>query len=388
MRILFVSSCQEPGHDGVGDYIRLLAEACARLGHDCALLALQDPFVSQPGEISSRQGRGEVRCLRIPAAFAWGPRLEIAGQFRDHFRPDWISFHLVPYSFQKRGLLQGLSQNFRELVRDYSLHLMFHELWLGAGRPSPLRFYVTGFLQRRGIGTLLSRIRPRRITTSNPVYAAMLRRFRIEAEVLPLFGNIPISETGLDLALHQFLGELEITDAVRPRWWIGVFFGSLHAEWKPEPFLSLLIRAAQRGEKRVCLILIGRPGSEGKAIWEKLQAEYGPQILFLNRGEQSTESISTLLQLADFGIAASPWQLIGKSGTVAAMLDHGLPVIVTRDDFQPFVRGDGPPSSDPLVHRCDDALEAKLVAGLAKRSARAGVNDVAAQLVHLLQTAP
>ena len=37
---------------------------------------------------------------------------------------------------------------------------------------------------------------------------------------------------------------------------------------------------------------------------------------------------------ADLGIASHPWALIGKSGAAAAMLEHGLPVLVPRDDWR------------------------------------------------------
>ena len=80
------------------------------------------------------------------------------------------------------------------------------------------------------------------------------------------------------------------------------------------------------------------------------------------------------MQLADFGLASSPWHLVGKSGSVAAMLDHGLPVIVTRDEL-PSASAFSP-SDDPLLHRCDTTLAAKLVAGLPRRPARDRVNDV------------
>jgi hypothetical protein len=52
---------------------------------------------------------------------------------------------------------------------------MFHELWLGAGRPSPLRFHVTGFFQRIAIRRLLAELKPELVTASNPVHVEMLR---------------------------------------------------------------------------------------------------------------------------------------------------------------------------------------------------------------------
>jgi glycosyltransferase involved in cell wall biosynthesis len=389
MRLLFLGSSLEPGRDGVGDYIRLLAEACARRGHPCAIVALNDSHVTAPETSTLAAESGEISVLRLPAAMEWPQRVEPANAFRNRFQPDWISFHLVPYAFHRRGLLFGLIAPFREVTGSVPLHLMFHELWLGAGRPEPLRDYVTGWFQRFAVRRLLSELRPKWITTSNPAYAAMLRSLSAEATVLPLFGNVPVlAEEEPFSQTARWMAEKGITEKNRRDWWIGIFFGSLHEEWKAEPFMGLLRRAARGAGKRICLLRVGRTGAAGEEIWKQLEADFAPEILFVNRGEQPAGEISRLLRIADFGIAASPWQLVGKSGTVAAMLDHGLPVIVTRDDYQPFLPADEPPTNDPLVHRCDGDLEAKLVAGLPRRPARARVDAIAAELCARLQSQP
>jgi len=80
--------------------------------------------------------------------------------------------------------------------------------------------------------------------------------------------------------------------------------------------------------------------------------------------------VSQLLHAADFGIAAHPWALIGKSGAATAMLEHGLPVLVPRDDWT--LRGglaDRGPAADPLLQRLS-GLEAGTTAHwLARRRA-------------------
>jgi hypothetical protein len=259
---------------------------------------------------------------------------------------------------------------------------MCHELWLGGGEPTPLRHKLTGFFQRRGILRLVECLRPKVVTTSNPVYAAMLRANSIEPTILPLFGNVPIfghPEIDIGMGIKGWEND--------GSWWHGIFFGGLPAEWEPEPFFGLLRDAAAKAQRKVCLVLLGRAGTAGEALWRKMSADYHEGIRFISLGEVNVETISAYLRDADFGVAASPWQLIGKSGSAAAMLDHGLPVIVTRDDFQPYLPGDRPPSSDPLFHRLDEALPAKLAAGLPKRPARHRVDETAAQLLSLLKTA-
>jgi hypothetical protein len=375
MRILFLCSCLEPGRDGVGDYVRLLAHAAARQGHACGIAALNDPRVEAPGEAPD----GDVATLRLPSSLEWAEREKMACRFRDKFHPDWISLQLVPYAFQKRGILFGLDGALGPVTEGVPLHLMFHELWLGAGRPSPLRFYLTGFIQRLALARLIAGLRPKLVTASNPVHVAMLRELGTEALMLPLFGNVPIT-SGDFSRVAGLWAKAGITPENRREWWVGLFFGSLHPEWKSEPFLSRLETAALAAGKKICLVLAGRAGASGEMTWSRMEHDYDSRVTMIRAGEQPVEIISALLQNADFGIAASPWQLIGKSGTVAAMLDHGLPVLVTREDFQPFQRTAAPPSTDPLVHRCDERLEAKLIAGLPKRAPRAQVDGIAAQL--------
>jgi hypothetical protein len=264
---------------------------------------------------------------------------------------------------------------------------MFHELWIGAGTPSSLRHRATGFLQRLGIRRLLSTLRPRLTTTSNPVYAAMLRQLGTEAGVLPLFGNIPVCDAHALCAADEALAGIGVAEGSREGWWIGLFFSGLHELWPPEPLMALLLCAASRAGKRLALVSVGRMGAGGEALWNRLKVDYADRSEFLNLAEQPAETISSLLQAADFGFASAPWQLIGKSGAAAAMLDHGLPVIIARDDFQPYIRSAGPPSVDPLFHFCDPELEAQLAAGLPKRPARARVDEIAARLCGDLRAA-
>ena len=150
--------------------------------------------------------------------------------------------------------------------------------------------------------------------------------------------------------------------------------------------MTILKRVAQKNGKRICLLSLGRLGAAGRDIWEKLKCAY-PDLALPVLGEQPAEVVSIIMQTADFGVAASPWDLIGKSGSAAAMVEHGLPVIVTRADRQSRFTVIKPPSTDPLFHRCDDTLEAKLIAGLPKRAPHALREETATRFCMLLKAA-
>ena len=51
-------------------------------------------------------------------------------------------------------------------------------------------------------------------------------------------------------------------------------------------------------------------------------------------GEQSATNISQVLLMADLGVTTTPLLLTEKSGTVAAMQEHGLPVLCVSRSWE------------------------------------------------------
>jgi glycosyltransferase involved in cell wall biosynthesis len=330
------------------------------------LIALNDPHLSTTSEDLETGDDSQLRTLRLPSLFPWPQRIERATAFRRQHPVDWISLQFVGYAFDRRGMAARLPRDLQPIIGDALFHVMFHELWVGVGETlPPLKERVIGRIQRHYVRRLLRELQPRLITTSIPFYQSLLAKLGFASVELPLFGNIPFSPiTQEDSAwagalLPNIPGGQAGPSNSR---YLGLFFGSLHPEWKPEPLLGLLIAFAQKARLRLTLVSVGRLGGPGEMIWEKLRREYAQALDFIALGEQPIQRISALMQVADFGVAASPWHLIGKSGSVVAMLEHGLPVIVTR---APAPTAEAP-TVDPLLHRCDTDLAAQLAAGLAK----------------------
>jgi hypothetical protein len=103
---------------------------------------------------------------------------------------------------------------------------------------------------------------------------------------------------------------------------------------------------------------------------------------FLQLGEQDSEAVSRLLQSADFGVATTPSSLFGKSGSFAAMVSHGLPVIAPRFDGPPGL-GD---SVDQSIIRLDSGLE-KALENPIRPGNYTGPDEVALSLCQQLQLA-
>jgi len=79
------------------------------------------------------------------------------------------------------------------------------------------------------------------------------------------------------------------------------------------------------------IVFIGRCGEE---IKQWLTICESNKITTKVLGEQPAAKISEVLRIADLGITTTPLLLSEKSGTVAAMLEHGLPVLCVSRSWE------------------------------------------------------
>jgi glycosyltransferase involved in cell wall biosynthesis len=353
VKILFLVGSLEPGKDGVGDYTRTLATECARLGHETFLLSLNDPWVDVP--------LLEPTVVRLGTRMSWPDRVKTARAFLTANRAEIVSLQFVPYSFHRVGLNFALPQILSAIIVQTRAQVMFHEIWIGSHTGAPLQAKALGFCQRKTIQTVVKTLTSRTIHTSNVVYARLLARYGIDAKLLPLFGNVPV------VAMPN---ERRRSD---DRLSLGLF-GSVRQEWNPDRMLAAL---RQLG-RPIRLSHIGRIGP-GESVWTDLSVRY-QEIEFRRMGEQSPENISRFLGSVDFGVATTPLSLIGKSSCTAAMLDHGLPVIVNRNDIH--FRGilEVAPKSELLIPVDENFL--KRLATVERQPPRPRLPEVAAQFLN------
>jgi glycosyltransferase involved in cell wall biosynthesis len=353
VKILFLSGSLEPGKDGVGDYARMLAAECRRLGHEPFLLSLNDQWLAgklqQPAE------------LRLGAQISWPDRISAARAFLAQNGPQIVSLQFVPYSFHPAGLNFALPQILRAIMGQRRVQIMFHEIWIGSHKGTPLQVKILGFSQRLIIRRVVKTLDCPTVHTSNVVYTRLLARYGIDAIHLPLFGNVPVLEAGN----KSRRGDSRLS--------LGLF-GSIHPEWNPDKMLAELRKLG----RSVRMTHVGRIGP-GESVWNNLKKRYQGEIAFCRLGEQSPDYISRFFGSLDFGVATTPLSLIGKSGSVAAMLDHGLPVIVTRDDIHFRDLKDTGPISERLIP-VDEAFLERLTAAQ-RHPPKPRLPEVAAQFL-------
>lgn len=389
MKIAFVTSAAEPGRDGMGDYTLSLAAALRSLGHSVLVIGLNDRWTSNSAGVANGENADGVALERLASSLPLPERINRACGRLKEFGADWASFQMSCYAYHRKGLLFGLNRHLPRLAATCeNWQVMFQELWIAFQTGAPLKQRLVGALQRLSIQGALRALHPKLLQTSTPLFQALLRTIGIEASALPLPGSIPVnSDPGLDWFL-PFLGEpgSPVTEEKRGGHLAAGFFGAIWPGWEPEPFFSTVRAVAKKTGRKVTIFAAGRMGGAGEEIWNKMVPEYR-DFRFQKLGELSFERVSQYLRNLDLGIAATPWLAIGKSSATAAMLDHGLPVMVTRNDCQPRQRLEIDPPADPLLILAEWDVSERFLAGLPRREPRHTARDLAEKFVRSLDEA-
>lgn len=342
MKIAFITSSLASGRDGVGDYTKGFADELQQLGHDVFVIAIRDKFINETISSERQIKNGSIQTLRLPSALPWPECLQLAKQQLDHFNPDWVSLQFVSYTFHPKGLVHGLAERLAPLIAGRKLHLMFHELWGGAQQGARIKERLIGFAQKYFITSFINRAKPSKVHTSNLAYQFLLQKCGVDAGVLPLFGNIPIVESSSDW-MEAELNKIGVTPFNRKKFCVLGIFGNIPSEWTAENFLKAVVEVVAKTERQLLLLTIGAHSVEAEKHLLEAAQKFSGQVKVVNFGNQSPERLSEFFQTLDFGVATAPWCLLGKSGAVAAMLEHGLPVLVFRNDVNLNVAEPGNP---------------------------------------------
>jgi len=317
LQILFLTGTLQPASSGVADFILALARKLSSDGISCACLAIHDPYI-QPSQSSliHLSRHEDIDIVRIPVVHPWKLKAKLIKEQLDALRPVNISLHYVPYAYNAKGLPVGLITSLLPLRIGYRWDITAHELWVDPSSNFRNRFLSR--LQRMILLRLCRRLKPVTVHVTNYQYQSQLAKYNIKSSILPLFSSIPF----FPLLVPNYQAESQ---------WTFVLFGSINRDWHPEQLLEQIELARKvLGIQSCRFISVGNIGDYGAKLWKSLQNLPYPDFEFLSLGLLSAADVSEQLQLADFGICVSPSLLIGKSSSVAAMLAHGLPIIISR----------------------------------------------------------
>lgn len=307
----------ENGKDGVGDYCLRIGTEMSNLGFKTSILAINDPFI----KLIDINRNNIIPTLRIPSLSSNKDRFNEAHNFITWFTPDWISIQFVPFAYQAKGLPINFIKNIKKIVGNIKIHIMFHELWIGMERNASLRKTIWGVLQKILIMVLIKKLKPKIIHTHASIYLNHIINLGFNAQQLPLIGNIPPNIKDNKRIKNCNKAALNL-----------IIFGTIHHGAPVQNFVKELKQYAQTKKVPTHLTFMGKNGIEYN-YWKKVFENHN--IPVKNLGILPTKEISDELRKANIGITTTPYLLVEKSGTVAAMQEHNLKVICVAKSWDP-----------------------------------------------------
>lgn len=325
MKIFFICGGLAPGKNGVGDYSRRLGAELIKRGHQVELLSLYDPDCDEEIEECQVCDGVVLKTLRLPRNLSWSDRRTAAKRYVEAFDPDWVSLQFVCYSFHEKGLCFGIGSFVRSVIGRRKLHLMVHELWIGIITEYSLKHRFLGFLQKLACLKSFSQLDPTIVHTQLENSREVLTNFGVKAELLPLFSNIPVlASDNQPFVLSRDKDERVIYGPVNVIIKAG-FFGRFGNRDVLVDAVDELSSVAKFTKRKLILFSAGRISDADRNWWHSLSGEY-PEVTFILVGELDELLVSSYLKAMDFCVAATPAILAGKSGAIAAYLEHELPV--------------------------------------------------------------
>jgi len=286
LKICFITGPKESKQCGITDYVELLTQELEKLGREIELYFIHTD----------------------------------SGALTDLPNADLYSIQFAPYAFAYNGLPNHILKYLAQKLQDKKVHLNLHEIWVGAYPKANWKERVIGWLQKNLTVHFINKCKPAWVTSSNAAALDRLKLAGIPARFLYLFGNIPFSTT----SKVTFKGKsLKIA-----------FFGTPYADFPYYKLADFFSTFSKTSGKKLEMVLIGRQRENAGA--GHLYSLCKKNGFFVERtGELSTNLISEQLHECLIGVSTTPYDVIGKSGATAAMLEHGLPVLAYDDGDTP-----------------------------------------------------
>lgn len=311
MKILFLCGSLVPGRDGVGDYTRRLACELIRQGHQASIIALNDRLSDKPLVTAQLADGIQVSVLRLPVQITAKEKFKHAENFIMEFDPEWLSLQFVPFSYQNKGLPFGLGKRLAEIGKGRKWHVMFHEMWIGTEQQFIKKFIVQR-LQIKIIKNILIQLAPIHVHTSIPYFQQNLKKFQIQASPLPIFSNIGNGNNSIKKNDSSFFKL--------------AFFSQISINQEIIEYIQKLLIQLKVLNKNFSITFIGGNKDMSDKLAKQLMIAV-PEIKSINcTGFLNESAISELLIMQNLGITPIPRHALGKSGSVAAFLSHGVPV--------------------------------------------------------------
>lgn len=304
-KILIISPNLETTKCGVSDYAIELGRMFEVCNNEVTYLAISDIYIDTL--IVNKN------VYRIPYRFTNKKKIKLSLSYISLIEPDAIYFNFVSYGYHIKGFPHYLIPLINKINHNSNFFIIAHELWMGNFKRESFKSKFIGFLQKIIILRLLKLKQINKIFTTTEISKNILKSNGISSSVISVFNNIPINaESGItkkDIDNYTFM-----------------LFGSIAFQIDEDEFIKFLHTCFFDLKKSVTIIWAGVHRGQMRE-WDILKCKLSTSpIKFIDYSIVDASIISSLMLNADYGLTSYMPDFWSKSGSIAAMLAHGLPV--------------------------------------------------------------
>ncbi len=231
-----------------------------------------------------------------------------------------ISIHFVPYSFGRWGLFLEFFVELYKFRKQWNIHIMFHEIWIGDFVGASIKDKIIGKIQKFLVIKMIHKIKPFDIHTTNISYLKLLKKAGIHANYLPMFGTIPIfNSSNESFSIKKQKNTVKV-----------VLFGCCHMNWPWDFAIDQLCNFKAFTKNDIEIHAIGKLGKNWQTI--KKQFLLRLSLPIFESGFLPFDELSLKLHDMDLSIISTPLNIIGKSSSAATLLEHGIPAIAHNNE--------------------------------------------------------
>ena len=318
MRIAILTNRFPPMLDGVGDYSSHLANELQHNGHKVSVICRREAPIQQ----AVRDGQFNVPVAATIPTWSWRA-INPLRQFINEHQPDWILVQYVPNSFQQWAMPVWLPVLIWFIKRQgVCVSITFHEVSTRF-KTWPLRYGIVSLIQRL-LAWLLVRL-ANAVVTSIDYYARQLQAYTNKPiHLIPIGSNIipvAITKNELTITRQQLMtnsGPIISTFGIRNQ----------------DILLQVFEQVVQQLE-HVNLIIVGNLNLSASTYKIYQQLQHRIHVT----GYLPREDVFRCLSASDVFFIPDPVTSKGeggssnKSGSLAAALAAGLPIIGTKGDM-------------------------------------------------------
>lgn len=316
-KILIISPNLETTKCGVSDYAIELGRMFEISNKEVTYLGVSDIYID--ALVVNKN------VYRIPYYFSNKKKITLTLKCISLIQPDFIYFNFVSYGYHIKGFPYYLIPLIIKINPKSNFFIIAHELWMGNFNRESFKSKFIGFLQKKIILRLLKLKQISKIFVTTDISKNILKSNGINSSVISVFNNIPIN-------IESSIAKNTIDN------YTFILFGSIAFQIDENAFIDFLYTHFFNLNKSVIIIWAGVHRGYIKE-WDMLKSKLSTMpIKFIDYDIVDATVISSLMLRADYGLTSYMPEFWSKSGSIAAMLAHGLPVfsiskIVPLDRF-------------------------------------------------------